>query len=286
MIDEARVAQEATSRPLLDADEPAPVSVAKAGAAAPFLLVCDHAGAATPRRLARLGLAEPVFATHIAVDIGAADLALRMSETLGATLISQTYSRLVIDCNRAVGHPQSIVGVSDGVEIPGNAGLDAADGQARVEAIHRPYHARISREIDERQSRGQPTVLVCVHSFTPVMGGVSRPWHVGVLHGGASPISDAMLWRLKAEDGLVVGDNEPYAMDGTDFTAPFHAWARGLDVVELEVRQDLLADAKEQARLATLLGRSLTLAREDALESRSAAPARLTPLGRGAEPEA
>lgn len=267
-MDEARAVRDARSRPLLDADDPAAVVVSKPGAGAPFLLVCDHAGSATPRRLARLGLAEAVFQTHIAVDIGAADLALRMSESLGATLISQTYSRLVIDCNRAIGHPQSIVAVSDGVEIPGNIGLGGGDVEARVDAIHRPYHDRISRELDARGSRGQQTVLVCVHSFTPVMAGVPRPWHVGVLHGSASPISHAMLLRLRAEDGLVVGDNEPYAMDGTDFTAPFHAWARGFDVVEFEVRQDLLADARGRARFAALLSRLLTLARDDALEAR------------------
>ena len=147
--------------------------------------------------------------------------------------------------------------------MPGNAGLSAADRQARIDQIARPYHARIARELDVRAARGQPTILVSLHSFTPSMGGVDRPWRYGVLHMGDSPFSRAVLGRLRAELGELAGDNEPYTMDGTDFTIPFHARPRGLDYLELEIRQDLIADPSGQRAAAALLTRLLPAALGD-----------------------
>ena len=172
--------------------------------------------------------------------------------------MEQAYSRLVIDCNRAPDHPQSIMEVSDGVEIPGNQGVGAAEAERRRLAIHAPYHDAIAAELDRRQADGRPTLLICLHSFTPVMTGFARPWHVGVLHMG-SPLSQAMLEMLSREPDLVVGDNQPYAMDGSDYTAPRHAVARGRDFLELEIRQDLIVDPAGQARYAALLSRLLPL---------------------------
>jgi predicted N-formylglutamate amidohydrolase len=225
--------------------------VTDADADSRFVIVVDHAGRATPRALGRLGLPEAAFDLHIAWDIGAGALALRLGASLGAAVIRQPYSRLVIDCNRAPGQAGSIAEVSDNVVIPGNASLSEADQAARAAAIHAPYHRRIGEALAVRRERG--AVLLCQHSFTPVMGGLARPWHVGVLHLGDSAISHAMLHLLRREGDIVVGDNEPYAMDGTDFTAPFHARAQGCEMLELEVRQDLIADAAGQAAMAARL---------------------------------
>jgi predicted N-formylglutamate amidohydrolase len=238
--------------------DPDPVVVIGDGDASPFLIVCDHAGRATPRSLRRLGLPEAVFDTHIAWDIGVRALGEQLGAALGARMIAQAYSRLVIDCNRPPGHPQSIPEVSDGVDIPGNRALGPAEAEARLAAIHRPYHGAIAAEMKRRARAGRPTLLVCLHSFTPALAdAAARPWHVGVLHLGNSPASRALLEALGSEPGLVVGDNEPYAMGEDDYTAPFHALANGLDVLEIEVRQDIAGDPAGQARVAELLARLL-----------------------------
>ncbi len=250
------------SEGLLGPGDPDPVVVVGDGAGSPFLIVCDHAGRAIPLSLHRLGLADAVFETHIAWDIGVRGLAERLGRALGARVIAQVYSRLVIDCNRPPGHPQSIPEVSDGVAIPGNHGLAAAQIEARLAAIHRPYHDAIAVELEARARQGRETLLVCLHSFTPAMAGVARPWEIGVLHLGGSAASLALLDALGAERGLIVGDNEPYAMGDDDHTAPFHALAKGLDVLEIEVRQDIAGDPAGQARVAELLARLLP----DALE--------------------
>ncbi|HEY2481736.1 MAG TPA: N-formylglutamate amidohydrolase [Caulobacteraceae bacterium] len=245
---------------LLGREDPAPVQVSGAGSDSPFLIVVDHAGRATPKRLDRLGLAETAFDLHIAYDIGALELARRMADPLGAQVISQLYSRLVIDCNRAPDQAGAIVEVSDGVTVPGNRGLTPEERAARVREIHRPYHDRIGRALAARRGAGLQTVLVCQHSFTPSLGGAARPWDVGVLHLGDSAVSRTMLTLLRAEGDLKVGDNQPYAMDGADFTAPFHVRTQGCEMLELEVRQDLIVDAAGQAAMAARLARLAPLA--------------------------
>ncbi|MDB5443120.1 MAG: N-formylglutamate amidohydrolase [Phenylobacterium sp.] len=237
------------------------------GAASPLLLLGDHAGRDIPPALADLGLPAADLDRHIAWDIGVGELGRRLAATLGATFIAQTVSRLVIDCNRAPERPDAICEVSDGTAIPGNAGLSAAARAARIAGVFAPYHAAIAAELDARAARGQPTVVVALHSFTPAMGGIARPWRFGVLHLGGSPFSDAVLKRLQAEpDQPCVGDNQPYEMDGTDYTVPHHAIGRGLDYLELEVRQDLIADAEGQAAVAARLARLLPLALADAMQ--------------------
>ncbi len=249
-----------SSKALLAPGEIDPVGVENPGARRDFILVCDHAGREVPATLGALGLPASAFDLHIAWDIGALDLARALSAALDATLLHQRYSRLVIDCNRAPGRADLIPEVSDGVAIPGNQALSDAAATARIEAIHTPYHARIAAELDLRAARPASAALVSVHSFTPVFGGQSRPWQVGVLHNGASAASAALLELLRAEPGLVVGDNQPYAMDAQDYTLPRHAFARGLDAIELEVRQDLLQDPASFEAIAGMLIRLLPAA--------------------------
>ena len=182
-------------------------------------------------------------------------MASRLGRRLGAWTVLQTYSRLVIDCNRAPDHPGLIAEESDGARPPANQDLTPHERARRLDEIYAPYHAAIREELDRRAASGQPAMLISIHSFTPAMGGLARPWHMGVLHDGASAASDAMLRLLRREPDLVVGDNEPYAMDGIDYTIPLHAIARGLPFLELETRQDLIADASGVERFAALLAR-------------------------------
>ena len=201
---------------------------------------------------------------HIAWDIGVAGLGERLAELLGATFIRQRVSRLVIDCNRDPARADAFPEVSDGAPIPGNQGLDPAGRLARIAEVAAPYHAAIAAELDARAARGLPTTLVSLHSFTPRMDGFQRPWRFGVLHAGDSPYSEAVLAQLRAEYGeALVGDNQPYRMDEVDFTVPHHAGGRGLDYLELEVRQDLIAEPAGQAEVAGAVAGVLGLALGD-----------------------
>jgi len=257
-LQNSSVDSEARSTRLLDGADGEAAVVTNPGAKSPFLLLGDHAGRGIPTRLGDLGLSEADLGRHIAWDIGVAGLGERLSGMLDAAFIAQRFSRLVIDCNRDPARADSIPSESDATAIPANRELSAAGRAARIAEVFAPYHARIAEELDLRAGRGLPTIVVALHSFTPVMRAFQRPWRFGVLHLGDSAFSSAVLAALRAgEDAAAIGDNEPYRMDEVDFTVPHHAIGRGLDYVELEVRQDLLADAAGQQAVAERLARIL-----------------------------
>jgi predicted N-formylglutamate amidohydrolase len=239
---------------LLAADEPAPAEVLREGGGAGFLLTADHAGQAVPRVLGDLGVSEVELARHIAWDIGIAGVTRRLSALLDAPAVLQHYSRLVVDCNRPACADSAFPEVSELTAIPGNKGLGDAAKAARRGEIFAPYHAAIARMI-ERRGR---LIYVAMHSFTPVYLGDARPMHVAVLYNRNPRFSRALAGLLRAEPGVVVGENEPYRVsDESDYGVPVHAERRGLDYVEIEIRQDLIQDEAGQAEWAARLARLL-----------------------------
>ena len=246
---------DAISRTRLLADnEPPPFTVEHEHGRSPFVLICDHAGRRIPRKLGTLGLSESELQRHIAWDIGARGVASQMAGILDAILIAQTYSRLVIDCNRPPGAPTSITPRSERTDIPGNQGISPEDAAARSQEIFVPYHARITAE---------PTVLISMHSFTPVFHEIARPWHVGMLYNRDARLARVLLEVIRAEGEWAVGDNEPYSVtDGTDYAIPVHGEQRGLPHVEIEVRQDLITDEGGQREWAGRIANWLVHARE------------------------
>ena len=222
----------------------------------PFLLTCDHYGRVLPRKLGDLGVAESELTRHIAWDIGIAGVAERLSKMLDAHLVAQRYSRLVIDCNRPPAVASSIPVISDATKIPRNEGISEQEREMRRREIFDPYHRHIGAVIDARVASKRPTVLLALHSFTPVYAGVARPWHIGTLYHRDTVLPRLLLKHLRAEGDLVVGDNEPYAVsDLTDYTIPVHGEARGLINTGIEIRQDLIADQAVQQQWAERLAR-------------------------------
>ena len=232
--------------PLLNPSDPHPVrSVGSFLSEGPFVLVGDHAGTAIPERLGDLGLSKEDRGRHIAVDFGVETLGRQLAERLAAPFVWQAYSRLVIDCNRRPGAPDLAASVSDGSAVPGNIDLDEGALAMRKREVFDPYHEAITDLLDERAAAGLNTIFISLHSFTPVMNGTERPWEIGILHDGAQDAFSLALLELLKDGPSVIGDNEPYDMDDTDFTVPHHAFRRGLPYAEIEVCQDVLAARSE-----------------------------------------
>ncbi len=249
--------------PLLDCDDADAVVQTNPSGRSPFLLIGDHAGSAIPKHLGSLGVNETDRARHIAWDIGVRELGVMLAHRIDAAFIHQHYSRLVIDCNRDPHSPEAIPNLSGDTPIPGNADISNDTRLERIAAIHEPYQNAIAVEIDRRDSMGHPTILVALHSFTPSLAGVSRPWDIGVLHDGRQDgFARALIDALRRDEMLEVSDNEPYRMDSTDYTVPLHAFERGLLYAELEIRQDLITFPPGQARWCSILANVLPAAYE------------------------
>ncbi len=247
--------------PGLHSGEPPPVMLAKPDGASDFVIAVDHAGRRIPGRLGDLGVPAPELERHIAWDIGAWAVALRLAERLDATLIGQAYSRLVIDCNRDPSVESAIVTISETTPIPGNVGLTAAEIAARRTAIFDPYHDRIRALLDARRAKGRRTVLVALHSMTDIYMGVRRTMQCAVLYNRDTRFAHCLLDALRRDSGLTVGDNAPYSVsDVSDYTIPRHGEARGLPHVEIEMRQDLITGEVGQAAWAERLAVALNAA--------------------------
>jgi predicted N-formylglutamate amidohydrolase len=203
----------------------------------PPLFLCDHAGNALPPSYDALGLAPELFRTHIAYDIGAAEVTRALAAAFGAPAVLGIFSRLLIDLNRGPDDPTLVMKLSDGSIIPGNRGVGAAELENRIARYHAPYHQAIVAEI--ARLRNPP--LISLHSFTPAWKGEPRPWQVGVLWDQDRRLAGPLMTRL-AEAGFVVGDNEPYsgALEGD--TLNLHGTKNGLPHVLIEIRQDLIGD--------------------------------------------
>jgi predicted N-formylglutamate amidohydrolase len=240
---------------LLGPHDPRPVEHLRLDAPSPFVLTCEHAGKVFPQRLDQLGLKTPDLERHITYDIGAEGVARGISERLDAPLILQRYSRLVVDCNRAPHAEDFITELSETTPIPGNLNIPEQEAAARREEIFEPYHATIRDLLDHRETTRIKTILVSVHTCTPVYHGVSRPWHIGVMYDKDDRFARIVLELLQEHGELTVGENEPYELTHErDYTVPVHGELRNLPHVEFEVRQDLVATWNGQIEWAERLG--------------------------------
>lgn len=237
--------------------DPPPVEWVNPESRSPILLLCEHAGQAIPSRLGDLGLPDGAINLHIGWDIGAERLARALAERLGAPLILQRYSRLVIDCNRPPGSAGSIPEISDHITVPGNQNLSAEARRWREKLIFEPLDAAIS----DGFARAPRRAAFSVHTFTRQMHrGPRRPWDAGFLGRSDLPMAEHFVRRIAAEHPeFVLAINEPYQVDEEgDWFIPQHAEPRRLrhgliEICNDQVRTDahvtlwagLLADAME-----------------------------------------
>jgi predicted N-formylglutamate amidohydrolase len=224
------------------------------------LIICDHASNAIPSGYGALGLPPEALERHIAYDIGAAEVTRALAGMLGAPAVLSTYSRLLIDPNRGLDDPTLVMRYSDGAVVPGNAYIDAAEIALRSAQYWAPYRREIAATVDKMIATGEPPALISIHSFTPVMRSLARPWKIGFLWDlddrVPRPLIEAMLGEpdLRADE---VGDNEPYDGALAGDTIDEIATARGLANALIEIRQDLIAERNGAIAWAERLARVL-----------------------------
>ena len=239
-------------------DRPAPIEVVNPAGRSDVVLLCEHASNHMPAEYGGLGLPGEQLLRHIAWDISATAMTRRLSALLDAPAFLDTFSRLLIDLNRPLTAPDSIPTASEGTPIPGNERLAAGEVARRIAVMFTPFHDAVAAHLHARQQEGRPTRLVSIHSFTPVLFGIARPWHAGVLFADAAGLADAILVHLQDPE-LLVAANVPYKTDRAgDYAIPIHGDDRDIPAVMIEIRNDLIDQprgASEWAvRLSTALG--------------------------------
>ena len=243
-------------------DPPAAIIINEDGKRA-LVLTCEHGGKKFPQALAQLGINSAAATSHIAWDVGAEALAEKLAYLLDAPLITQTYSRLLYDCNRPKDAPTAIAERSASIDIPGNKNLSDAERFARYQEIYHPFETAISHVIDAFIERGQRPAIVSIHSFTKTLNSQQRHLDLGVLHDSDSSLADALLVLAQHQPTFVTQRNQPYGpQDGVTYTIKLHGVARALPNVMLEVRNDHLGETAGlnlwATRLAELLRQALS----------------------------
>ncbi len=243
---------------LLSDNEPEAFELYNPHGTASLVIVSDHAARRTPRALSNLGLTAEHFEQHIAYDIGTDAVTRALATRLDARAVLATYSRLVVDLNRAPGEAGSIPVRSDQTPIPNNQNLSADAAMQRIESLHIPYHDAIAREVATLKRRdGHPPMVFSVHSFTPMMNAKARPWDVAVLWNRDGHMAKPLMEYLRQCDGLHVGDNEPYSGHELAYPINRHGAAHGAANCAVEIRQDHCSTAEDAMRWADILADAL-----------------------------
>ncbi|NBN79122.1 N-formylglutamate amidohydrolase [Microvirga tunisiensis] len=245
------------------------VSVENRNGSSDYVLVCDHASNFIPEAYGDLGLSAEARVAHIAWDPGALGTAQEMARLLDAPLVYPRISRLIIDCNRDHAAHDLIPAISETTRIPGNENLGEEERKQRIALAHAPFHSAIETLVAERARAGKRSVIVSVHTYTPVYKGVARPWEIGIIADKDRRLGDAMIAALKAPGDLTVGDNEPYSpADGVYYTLTRHGEAHGRACAMIEIRNSDVAtpEAEKQwgQRLGKILADSLPVLEEGA----------------------
>ncbi|GMN14401.1 N-formylglutamate amidohydrolase [Altererythrobacter sp. MTPC7] len=218
------------------------------GEPVPGRIVCvaDHSSNFVPADVP-LGIPVELLDTHIAVDLGVEGVADRLARRHAIPAHIATVSRLVCDLHRREDEEAVVPFSSDGHTIPGNIG---ADIEKRLERFHRPYHDAMAKWLDA----ARPELIVALHSFTPALetSDEERPWEVALLYNQDDTAALQAI-RLFEEEGLAVGNNQPYSGKQLNATMDRHAEAHGRPYLTIEIRQDLLATEAGQARWAALV---------------------------------
>ena len=236
-----------TQDKILTSPEGSVVEVLNPNGAAPIVLACEHASSFIPKSLAGLGLTDAAAVSHAAWDPGALALSQKISQLLDARLVAARVSRLVYDCNRPPGSPDAMPEKSELIDVPGNVGLSSEVREARAAEFYHPFHELVANTIITTGA----IAFVTIHSFTPVFFGVDRAVELGLLHGEDERLAVRMLELSKCVTRLDTRLNEPYGPnDGVTHTLEKHAATAALLNVMIEVRNDLLENQEDIARIA------------------------------------
>lgn len=231
----------------------------------PGIIAVDHAGRTIPEALGDLGLDAHWRDTHHFCDLGAAEIAHALAERIDVPIVLCDVSRLVIDVNRWIEDPRSVVPDVEGTPIPGNMDLNGDALSARQEAIFWPYQSCLGELWMKQKARHERPFFFSLHSCTRVFDGVRRPWDGGTIWHDDSTLSRHLVNSLSRDKSLVLGDNQPYSGLTGAYTVDRHTYGSGLPACGFEVTNDLIETEADVLRWADLLSDALLAAIKEGL---------------------
>jgi len=208
-----------------------------------FIISCEHGGNRIPAPYRRLFRGQrALLDSHRGYDPGSLVMAKALASTCRAPLVASTISRLLIDLNRSIGHPQLFSAVTRGAPAQTRAQI--------VDEYYRPYRVQVERLVRQAVSRGHRVIHISSHSFTAELDGKVRGTDVGLLYHPARRGEAEVCARWKeslaaSAPELRVRRNYPYTGKGDGLTSHLRLRFEQSDYVgiELEVNQSIVVAA-------------------------------------------
>ena len=187
-----------------------------------LIVSCEHAHNKVPAKFKKL-FTQKQLQSHEGWDIGALDLAKKISSKCQASLFAGQVSPLLIDLNRS---------------------LKKDSDQEIVDRYYHPYREDVMDLIDLLVLEKVQVFHLSVHTFTPVLKGKRRECDIGLLFDPSRPIEKAFCEELRQiileiDPSLNVRFNYPYKGVSDGFTTSLRKrYHQGRYVgIELEVNQ-------------------------------------------------
>lgn len=197
-----------------------------------------------------------ILDSHRGWDPGAFEVAKLLADHLKAPFFFTTITRLLVDCNRSPGNPELFSEIS--------RKLSRREREKIIASYHLPHRQKIAHAVARNLKKGYHVIHLAVHSFTPVLSGIRREAHIGLLYDSRRPSERQFCRRWQQEithrrPDLKIRRNYPY-LGTSDGLATWLRRRHDAPVymgIEVEIHQLLAVDHTEQPSLASLLAQSL-----------------------------
>jgi predicted N-formylglutamate amidohydrolase len=220
-----------------------------------FVISAEHASNRVPAQYKNLGLTRRQLQSHIAWDPGSRSVARACAKALGCLCHEGGHSRLFVDLNRSLHHPKLMARQSFSIPIPGNETLSREERNSRVRLYYTPFREAVLADVQRIIEAYGRCVHLSIHSFTPVVDGVTRVGDIGILYDPSRRIEKTLAAELIARitaQGFHVRRNYPYrgVSDGHVTGLRMLFSGRSYEGLELEVNQSLLQREEGIRRVA------------------------------------
>ncbi len=202
-----------------------------------LVISCEHASCEMPE-VYPARVPASILRSHMGWDKHAGRFAVALGEATGSSVFLGSYSRLLVDLNRS----------EDSGEIWSRYSrkLSEREKSRILKTLYRPFRHRVFERIRKlNPSIAHPVLHLSIHSFTPVLRGQKRPYHLGILFDPKSPVEVEVARAIKSQvkahaPNLVVAFNKPYLGTEDGHTNSLRkAFGYAYAGIEIELRQNL-----------------------------------------------
>lgn len=202
-----------------------------------ILITCEHAGNELPESYKYLfKRGKEALESHWGWDPGAAILASYLGVELAVPVFMHPTSRLLVEVNRSLNHPQLFSEFT--------IDLEPSVKHFLLNKYYRPYRNAVTDWIERETEAKKEVAHFSIHSFTPVWEGEKRLTDIGILFDPKRRLENKIALELTEKlrelaPLLTIDLNEPYK--GTD--DGFTTWLRkkfgvkSYSGIEIEVNQ-------------------------------------------------